>query len=233
MSRGSNAGSRGRSAARASRAPAAAAAAPDAGRRERRKADTRRRLLDATRRLFASRGYHATRPQDIARAADVAIGTFYLHFSDKRDAFLAFTEEAADRLMAQMSARGAEVTSFEAGLRSALEALFDFDEEHPGVLGAAFADAAVIAAELPRGASLRDRFALTLANALRADMRRGAMAADYDPEIVAHGIVGMIHAACVHGAVARRPSRDELLANLTRFCSRALVASRERKPGVR
>lgn len=204
---------------------AAAAAVPDTGRRERRKAETRRRLLDAARRLFAAHGYHATRPQDIARAADLAIGTFYLHFADKREAFLAFTEEAAEELMSRMQARAGEAGDFEAGLRAALEALFDFAEQHPGVLGVAFADAAVIAAELPRGASLRDRLALSLAAALRRDMRRGAMAADYDPEIVAHGIVGMIHAACVHGAAAKRPSRAELLRNLTRFCGRALLAS--------
>lgn len=41
------------------------------GRRERRKADTRRRLLAAARVLFVEKGYDATRPQDIAQAADV------------------------------------------------------------------------------------------------------------------------------------------------------------------
>jgi AcrR family transcriptional regulator len=209
-----------------SRARSVAAEVADPGRREKRKAETRRRLLEAARRLFAARGYHATRPQDIARAADVAIGTFYVHFADKREAFLAFTEDAAEELMSRMGERAAPAADFETGLRGALEALFEFADEHPGVLGAAFADAAVIAAELPRGASLRDRLALTLASALRRDMRRGAMAADYDPEIVAHGIVGMIHAACVHGAAARRPQRAELLENLTRFCGRALLAPR-------
>ena len=163
----------------------------------------------------------------------MAIGTFYLHFADKREAFLAFTEEAAGELMARMNARAGEAADFEAGLRAALEALFDFAEEHPGVLGVAFADAAVIAAALPRGASLRDRLALSLAGALRRDMRRGEIAADYDAEIVAHGIVGMIHAACVHGAAATRPPRALLLQNLTRFCSRALLASGARSAGPR
>ena len=30
--------------------------------------------------LFVEKGYDATRPQDIAQAADVAAGTFYVHF---------------------------------------------------------------------------------------------------------------------------------------------------------
>ncbi len=66
---------------------------PDAqGRRARRKAETRRRLLSAARELFASGGYDATRPQDIARAADLATGTFYVHFAVKMEDFLAFSE---------------------------------------------------------------------------------------------------------------------------------------------
>jgi len=72
---------------------------PEPTRRERRKAETRRRLLDAARELFAERGFEATRPQDIARAADVAAGTFYTHFDDRRDVFRAVTAETAAELM--------------------------------------------------------------------------------------------------------------------------------------
>jgi AcrR family transcriptional regulator len=193
-----------------------------AGRQARRKAETRQRLLTAARSLFAEGGYDATRPQDIARAADVATGTFYLHFADKREAFLAFTEQAAEELMTMIRARAVGSRGFEARLRHALEALFDFADRQPGVLSAAFADAAVIAAAIPSGASLRDRLADSLARGLRADMQRGEVAGDFDPHVIAHGIVGMIDAACVHGATGNT-SRPELIANLTRFCARALA----------
>ncbi len=87
---------------------------PDpAGRRARRKAETRQRLLAAARQLFVTRGYDATRPQDVARAADLATGTFYLHFADKRDAFVAFTEQAGEELMALMSERMVGARGFE------------------------------------------------------------------------------------------------------------------------
>lgn len=195
-------------------------AEPAAGRRERRKADTRRRLVAAARQLFAQRGYDATRAQDIARAADVAAGTFYLHFADKREAFLAFTDEAAAELMERLRAApsGADLQS---GLEHALEALFEYAEENPGVLGAAFADAAVIAAGVPSGASLRDRLAESLAADLRRGIEKGQLAADYDAFVIAHGIVGLIEAACVHGA-RRGTARRDLIVNLTRFCARAL-----------
>lgn len=220
--------------ARPSRAqPAAAPAAPEpgartrpvpspaAGRQARRKAETRQRLLAAAGRLFVAHGYDATRPQDIARAADLAAGTFYLHFADKREAFLAFTAQAAEQLMGMIRERARGSAGFEQRLQQALEALFDFAERQPGVLSAAFADAAVIAAAVPSGASLRDRLADSLARGLEHDMQRGELVPDYDPQLIAHGIVGMIHAACAHAPV-QAGSREALIANLTRFCARAL-----------
>ncbi len=60
----------------------------------RRKPESLAKLKRAARKLFVERGYHATRPQDIAREAGLGHGTFYLHFPDKRACFLAFVEEA-------------------------------------------------------------------------------------------------------------------------------------------
>jgi len=48
--------------------------------RERRQAQ----LLEAARDLFVEKGYHATTVDDIVGRCEVARGTFYLYFSDKR-----------------------------------------------------------------------------------------------------------------------------------------------------
>lgn len=192
-------------------------------RRDRRKAETRARLVAAARELFAQRGYDATRPQDIARAADVAIGTFYLYFADKRAAFLAFTEEASHELMESVRARAAEARGFEARLLGSLEAIVEFSDAHPGVLAAAFADAAVLASGLPSGTSLRDRLAQSLAGGLREGMRRGELRRDYDAAVIANAIVGLVQQGLRFG-VQSVLERHELLENLVRFCARALVA---------
>ena len=57
------------------------------------------RLREAARYLLVSPGYHETRPQDIARRAGVANGTFYLHLADKQVAFLDFAEQAQSELI--------------------------------------------------------------------------------------------------------------------------------------
>src|SRR5436190_19854054 len=63
-----------------------------------RKSDSLAKLKLAARKLFVERGYHATRPQDIAREAGLGHGTFYLHFADKRACFLGFVDEAREEL---------------------------------------------------------------------------------------------------------------------------------------
>lgn len=193
-----------------------------ASRHERRKAQTRRQLLDAARARFVAHGYDATRPQDIAREADVAVGTFYLHFADKRAAFIAFTDEAAEELMECVRAHASGSRDFADGLLRSLEAIVAYSEAHPGVLAAAFADASVLAAAVPEGASLRDRLAQSLAQALRDGMLRGELRRDHDPAVIAHAIVGLVQQGLRFGLHAG-VERHALLEDLVRFCTRALL----------
>lgn len=197
--------------------------APQAGnRRERRKAETRARLVAAARALFVERGYHATRPQDIAEAADVATGTFYIHFADKREAFLAFSEQAARELMERVEAAAGNSADIEQRIYHSLEALFTYSDENPGTLRAAFADAAVITPDLPRTASLPEQLADSIAQGLRLGMQAGRLVEDLDPDVIAHGIVGLVIHALRYGAESETP-RSLLLDNVTRFVGRALV----------
>ena len=53
-----------------------------------------RRLSDAGLRVFARRGYHQARVDDIVRAARTSHGTFYLYFSNKEDLFKALLKDA-------------------------------------------------------------------------------------------------------------------------------------------
>lgn len=194
------------------------AAVPSA-RADRRKAESRQRLLAAARKLFIEHGYHATRPQDIARAADVGYGTFYLHFADKRDCFLAFAAAAQAELAAFVSARLAGIEGVEPQLRVLLEALLDYAERNPGVLKAAMTDASVIASDGPAGISLIDRWAEQWAAQIRAGARAGAIHADYDAEVAGHAIVGLIRGAAACG----RKRRAALIDTVARFLTRALV----------
>ena len=84
-----------------------AARALDSGRRavgrDAWKASQRPRILDAITELVAARGYAGTTVKEIAGAAGVSLSTFYEHFADKEECFLAAYEQVADELFAAIA----------------------------------------------------------------------------------------------------------------------------------
>lgn len=131
------------------------------------RAATRLRLIEAGTDLFARQGLPRTTTTQIARAAGVAAGTFYLHFPDKHSlfreiAFAALAElrertEAAhaaagpDRI-AQLRARMETLVAFTSEKRDLMRIVFGRGQE-AGEIGAELADELFPGVE----ARLRDR----------------------------------------------------------------------------
>ena len=180
------------------------------------------RLRQAARTLFVSAGYDRTRPQDIARAAGVANGTFYLHFADKKAAFIDFARKAQDQFL---EACEAQLASTSPGER--LSDFFDvveiFSKKHPGVLQVAFVDPVTIDPDDDGAWELSDRMGGYVEQRL-APLLPGIA----DLGLVSHGICGLIRHAMTY-ANRRGVSREALLADLNVFLEgglRAIAASR-------
>ena len=77
-------------------------AAPAVGRLERRKARTVAAILDAAERHFLERGYEATKVDEIAADADVAVGSIYNHFGSKEGLYAALLEHSLETFEAYM-----------------------------------------------------------------------------------------------------------------------------------
>jgi AcrR family transcriptional regulator len=71
-----------------------------------------RKLSDAGLRVFAERGYHAARVDDIVRAARTSHGTFYLYFANKEDLLRALAVECAESLFELAESLGANDDEF-------------------------------------------------------------------------------------------------------------------------
>ncbi|MEI9993437.1 MAG: TetR/AcrR family transcriptional regulator [Rhizomicrobium sp.] len=191
------------------------------GKPVRRKPESLAKLKRAARKLFVERGYHATRPQDIAREAGLGHGTFYLHYPDKKACFLAFVEEAREELHDYMKARQPEHPTLESTIAANLKAVYEYSAEHPGVLAAAMTDELVIDAEGAQAMPLLVRWGMDWGEIVREGQRIGAACRSYNPEIVGQAILGAIHQVASEGARSER-SREEVLDNLTRFLVTAL-----------
>ncbi|MCL5277210.1 MAG: TetR/AcrR family transcriptional regulator [Deltaproteobacteria bacterium] len=55
-------------------------------------------ILSSAKEMFAIKGYHETSISDIIKRADIARGTFYLYFKDKRGVFDALFDELLSRI---------------------------------------------------------------------------------------------------------------------------------------
>lgn len=74
------------------------------GRRSRQRNATRTRLARAALEVFRQRGYDGATTAEMARVADVASGTFYLYFRDKRDAYEAIARDTSRELLTRWRA---------------------------------------------------------------------------------------------------------------------------------
>ena len=138
------------------------------------RAETRRRLIEAGTECFASHGLHGTTSTQIARAAGVAAGTFYLHFADKQALFRAIAFDTLARLRDRMaSAADAAGGDVQRQLRARMETLVAFAAEQRDLVRIVFGrghEAGALAAEMADAlfpgveTRLRDRIAEGLAD---------------------------------------------------------------------
>jgi AcrR family transcriptional regulator len=106
---------------------------------ERARALTRARLRASGQRLFAERGLHAVTSHDIADAAGVAAGTFYLHFPDKHALFRELVFEAIEELQRRLEREVLpRLGQREAAARARAEVLLAFAEEQGELVRLAF-----------------------------------------------------------------------------------------------
>jgi AcrR family transcriptional regulator len=162
-------------------------AVPRADRFERRKQRTRDDLLAAATRVLSAKGVHATKIADIAEAADVGVGTFYLHFDTKDALFDAVVEDAVTRLKATVDAAREGIDDPVEQSRAAMRAMCRFAQDNREVFKLVFGPTASRHDVVRRAQAL---FAHDIEQTIRAGIDRGVFGA-VPPTIAAQALVGM------------------------------------------
>jgi AcrR family transcriptional regulator len=174
---------------------------------------TMRKLLDAGMQVFARRGYHAARVDDIVKGARTSHGTFYLYFSNKEDLFRALLADAA-RELEGLSAALAAVGPDDEGRAALREWLASFVElyERYGPVIRAWTEAEMSGSELGQlGDDLLGGFTAVLAQRIRTTAAPGTNA-----DIAALALVAMVERVNYYVQSRALPvDRDQLLDTLT------------------
>jgi AcrR family transcriptional regulator len=148
----------------------------------------RERLIVAMLSAAADLGYLETNVQDVIDRAGVSRPTFYEHFSNKEDCFLAAFDTSADRLRKKVAAatrKGGDV--WRARVQFGLEALLDYAQREPATARTMVVEArAASAAAVKRRVELMDEFARCLQDQAAELLPSGAA----DNAMTAAGIVG-------------------------------------------
>jgi AcrR family transcriptional regulator len=104
---------------------------PPVGKREQTKVQNRQAILDAAREVFGELGYETATVRDIIRRTGLAAGTFYNYYRSKEEVFAALSDDGARRFGPILKAVRAQSPDFEAFVRRAIAAYFEFlADEH-------------------------------------------------------------------------------------------------------
>ena len=156
-------------------------------------ASQRARLLEAVGRAVAEKGYADTRIDDIVRGAGVSKKTFYEHFADKEDCFLAAYEASAEELFERVrDAQGAPEGDWLERTRAGIVAYLRWLAAEPALARVFLIE---VGAAGPRAAEsrerLRDRYAELLAQ-LQEDARSNFPELPELPSEIFHAVVAAV-----------------------------------------
>lgn len=151
----------------------------------------RERLLVAMLRTASEIGYRQSNVQDVIDRAGVSRPTFYEHFANKEDCFLAAFDTSAERLRRKVDLALAEGDGWRERLRLGMRAVLDFVCAEPDTARAVLVEARAASAEaVLRRVELLDHFSVCLDT-----QARELLPADTSfTEVTASGIVGGIEA---------------------------------------
>lgn len=183
---------------------------------------TRQRIMDAALNVFANKGFHDTRMDDIVDQAGSSKGAVYFHFPGKEQLFLALIDEFAqlleERLTESIAAEPRGIRRVEAALQTGLSVFGEYRQ---------FAKIFLLQAvglgqtfETKR-LEILDRFAGLIQIHLDEAIADGNIA-PIDTQIVAYAWVGSINELVMRWIQKGQPEPDRILPTLQVILMRSI-----------
>ncbi len=185
--------------------------------------NTRRKLLDAGAEVFATKGFHAARVDDIVKLARTSHGTFYLYFPNKEELFAALAAEVAEEMTALAKSLG-PLRPGDAGCAELAAWIDSFAGLYArrGAVIRAWTEAEIGGNEAGRiGTDLLTQFARIVADRVAA-----VAPADLDPGIATVALVALLERFNYYTYTRQVPvERATMVATLARVTQASLFGS--------
>jgi AcrR family transcriptional regulator len=190
--------------------------------------DTRQRILDAAVEVFAHKGYHEARVDEIVEASQTSKGAVYFYFPGKQRIFLALVDELARRLAERLNEAIAREDSGIRQVNAALQACLETLGCHRNLakifliqavgLGRAFEE---------KRLEIHDRFVALVKTHLDRAVAEGDIPR-LDTEIAAQAWMGAVNEVVIRWVYTGEPTPERALPTLRTMLLRSIGVPEER-----
>lgn len=190
--------------------------------------DTRQRILDAAVEVFANKGYHDARVDEIVELSGTSKGAVYFYFPSKQHIFLALIDEFARRLQEGLAQALSEEQEGIRRVSAALRSMMSIFGEYRHLakifliqasgLGAAFEE---------KRLEIHSRFVQVIRLYLEQALKDGDIP-PVDPEIAALAWMGAINEVVIRWVVTGHPEPERSLPALRTVLLRSIGIPEER-----
>lgn len=206
---------------------------PPLRRRDEARALFRNAILDAAEAVFAERGFHGARIQDIAERARIAVGTVYNHFEDKDDVLGALLEQRSEEMISQLHPVRDDRGPFDIRLRARVARVLAYVQAHRAFFAIANEQGLFAGTVAPgaRATHKRLRHVEKLRAVFDALVEEGISSGDLEPlpgDTLVRFFGGTVRAFVLSSIVGRTADVDEDASTLVDLFLHG--AARRRKP---
>lgn len=176
--------------------------------------NTRERILDAALDVFAIKGYHDTRMDEIVNESKTSKGSIYFHFPNKEQLFLALVDQFADllekRVITAIEDEEKGIARVQAALTTCLETFGKYRRPAKILLvqavglGKPFEE---------KRLEVNDRFARLIETYIQEAIETGEIG-PVDTEVVSYSWMGAIYGIVIRWVYTGEPSQERILEGL-------------------
>jgi AcrR family transcriptional regulator len=183
---------------------------------------TRERILDAAMSIFAQKGYHSAKLDEIASESETSKGSIYFHFPNKERLFIALVDQFADLLERRVIAAIEQYPQGMGRVKVALETCLQTFGRYRRPAKILLVQAMGLGTTFEeKRLEVNDRFARLIETYLQEAVAIGDIG-PVDAELVSHAWMGAIYQIVIRWVYTGEPEPDTILATLVPLLMRSV-----------
>lgn len=177
---------------------------------------TKNKILDAALDVFANKGYHDTKLDEIASESETSKGSIYFHFPNKERLFLSLVDQFADLLEKQtrkaIEAEPKGIARVEIALKSVLDTFSRYRQPAKILLVQAMGLGQPFE---QKRMEINERFARMIAEYLQEAIDEGEISDEnLDVEFTSHAWMGAIYHLVIRWVYTGEPGNEKIVRDL-------------------